>query len=111
MEHVFDPVAVLKSVRGALRSGGHIIVTTPNFMTWTNRIKFLLGKFKYEEQGMFDFGHIRWFTYRYLKELLAETGFRITQERHIIFPGKLTRILKRLPSLFAWQFVVRAQKI
>lgn len=111
VEHVFDPAAVLKSVRGALKPGGHIIVTTPNFMTWTNRIKFVLGKFKYEEQGMFDFGHIRWFTYRYLKEVLAETGFRITDERHIIFPGKLTRLLRYFPSLFAWQFIVRALKI
>lgn len=111
LEHVFDPVAVLKQAYTALKLDGRIIITTPNFMTWTNRIKFLFGRFRYEEQGMFDFGHIRWFTYRYLREVLEETGFRITAERHIIFPGKLTRILKRWPSLFTWQFIVKAEKI
>jgi len=110
LEHVFDPVAVLRSVHAALKPGGAVIVTTPNFMTWTNRLKFLFGRFRYEEQGMFDFGHIRWFTHAYLKEVLAETGFRVTHERHIIFPGKLTRILRRWPPLFAWQFIVKATK-
>lgn len=110
LEHVFDPVNVLKSVWHAVKPGGSIIVTTPNFITWTNRLRFLIGDFQYEEQGMFDFGHIRWFTYRYLKEVLAATGFRITDERHIIFPGKLTRILKYWPSLFTWQFIVKAKK-
>lgn len=110
LEHVFDPVGVLKSVRSSLKPDGAIIITTPNFMTWTNRLKFVFGRFQYEEQGMFDFGHIRWFTYAYLKEVLAQGGFELTDERHIIFPGKLTGFLKNFPSLFAWQFVVKAKK-
>lgn len=110
LEHVFDPVRVLGSVRGALKPNGDIVITTPNFMTWTNRLRFLVGAFRYQEQGMFDFGHIRWFTYRYLREVLDRAGFRLTQERHIIFPGKLTGILKFFPSLFAFQFVVKARK-
>lgn len=108
LEHVFDPVNVLSNIRSALKPGGSVIITTPNFITWTNRFRFLVGDFRYEEEGMFDFGHIRWFTYGYLKEVLKEAKYRIADEQHIIFPGKLTKILKHWPSLFAWQFVVRA---
>lgn len=111
LEHVFDPVQVLKSAIGVLNPGGEIIITTPNFMTWTNRIKFIFGWFKYSNQGMFDFGHIRWFTYRYLKEVLGAAGLKITKEEHIIFPGKLTGILKFWPSLFAFQFIVKTKLI
>jgi len=111
LEHVFDPIAVLRSVRNVLQPRGAIIITTPNFMTWTNRVRFLFGDFRYRDQGMFDFGHIRWFTYRYLRSVLSEAGFRMTDERHIIFPGKLTRFLKYWPSLFAWQFIIRAQPL
>lgn len=110
LEHVFDPVSVLRQAHDALKPGSAVIITTPNFMTWTNRLRFLLGSFRYAKEGMFDFGHIRWFTYRYLKEVLIQSGFAITDERHIIFPGKLTSILRRWPSLFARQFVVRARK-
>ena len=111
LEHVFNPVEILDAVGKTLRAGGEIIVTTPNFLKWINRIRFLFGFFQYTEQGSLDFGHIRFFTYRYLKEVLAESGFAITAERHIIFPGKLTAILKYWPSLFASQFVVKAQKL
>lgn len=110
VEHVFDPVQVLRSVHAALKPDGHIIVTTPNFMTWTNRLRFIIGDFHYQQQGMFDFGHIRWFTYSYLKRVLAEAGFILTEERHIIFPGKLTFLLKRWPALFAWQFIIKAKR-
>lgn len=110
LEHVFDPVQVLKHVRGVLKDGGHVVITTPNFMTWTNRIRFMFGDFKYKIEGMFDFGHIRWFTYRYLKEVMIQSGFIITDERHIIFPGKLTAVLKHWPSVFAFQFIIKAYK-
>jgi len=111
LEHVFDPIQVLKSIGNALKPTGTLVITTPNFMTWTNRLRFLFGRFAYGTEGMFDFGHIRWFTYAYLKEVIGRSGFMLEEERHIIFPGKLTVFLKRWPSLFAWQFVVKAKKI
>ena len=111
LEHVFDPVYVLKKSSAILKPDGKIIITTPNFLAWTNRIRFLFGFFKYEKEGMFDFGHIRWFTYPYLKQVLAEAGFTTITEKHIVFPGKLTRILKFWPGLFARQFIVKAKKL
>ncbi len=110
LEHVFDPAQVLQKIHKLLAPEGAVIITTPNFMLWTNRIKFLFGKFKYENQGMFDFGHIRFFTYPYLKQVLRDSGFTLEGERNIIFPGKATNFLKRWPGLFAFQFIVKARK-
>lgn len=111
LEHVFNPVEVLKNATKHLKSGGYIIITTPNFMTWTNRLRFIFGDFNYKDQGMFDFGHIRWFTYSYLKKTLEDSSLEIVEEKHIIFPNKLNFILKYWPSLFAWQFVLKAKKL
>jgi len=111
LEHVFNPVLVLNQAHRLLKPGGNVIITTPNFLAWTNRWKFLFGNFAYQEQGIFDFGHIRWFTYGYLREVLKQSGFQITNEWHIIFPGKLTKLLKLWPSLFAFQFILKAKKI
>ncbi len=111
IEHCFDPVILLKNVNNILRNGGVLIVTTPNIMTWTNRLKFLCGRFKYTDQGMLDFGHIRFFTHEYLHEVLAEAGFNVVKENNIIFPGKLTALLQRWPSLFAQQFIFKSIKV
>lgn len=111
LEHVFDPVEVLRFVYQTLQEKGEVIITTPNILTWTNRIKMLFGLFQYTEQGLLDFGHIRFFTYRYLRQVLTEAGFNVMKEKHIIFPGKLTRILKYWPSLFATQFIMKTRKI
>ncbi|PIR41931.1 MAG: methyltransferase type 11 [Candidatus Yanofskybacteria bacterium CG10_big_fil_rev_8_21_14_0_10_37_15] len=111
LEHVFDPVEVLKKINSNLNDDGEIIITTPNIMLWTSRVKLLLGKFEYTDQGLMDFGHIRFFTYKYLNKVLRDSGFEIVKEHSIIFPGKLTRILKRWPSLFATQFIIKAKKI
>lgn len=111
LEHVFDPVEVLKSVSRVLGNGGEIIITTPNFLTWINRIKMLFGFFGYTEQGLLDFGHIRFFTRSYLQQVLTESRFSVIKEKHIIFPGKLKAILKYWSSLFATQFVIKAKKI
>lgn len=110
LEHTFEPVYILKKSSAVLKDGGGVILTTPNFLVWTNRLRFLFGFFKYEKEGMFDFGHIRWFTYPYLKQVLTESGFAVTAENHIIFPGKLTKILKYWPNLFAFQFIIKAKK-
>ena len=110
LEHVFDPEFVLKNAIKALKPDGVIVITTPNFLTWTNRIKFMFGLFTYQDQGMFDFGHIRWFTYPYLKKVLQNSSLEICAENHIVFPNKLNFILKHWPGLFAWQFVVKAKK-
>lgn len=110
LEHVFSPAEVLEKTRNILKDGGEIIITTPNFMTWTNRLKFLFGQFRYKDQGMFDFGHIRFFTYNYLKEVLVKSGFELARENHILFPGKLSKIIKVRPSFFANQFIIKAKK-
>ncbi len=41
---------------------------------------------------------------------LAESGFKTVKENHIIFPGKLTKLLKFWPGLFAFQFILKTNK-
>jgi len=111
LEHVFDPVKVIRQSERFLTPGGLVIITTPNMLHWLNRLVFLAGSFRYERSGMFDFGHIRWFTYAYLRNVLRDAGFEITHERHIIVPGTLSFILRTRPSLFARTFVVASERI
>jgi SAM-dependent methyltransferase len=110
LEHVFDPVAVLKSAQQVLAPGGRVVITTPNFLVWIARLQVLFGRFRYQRYGLFDFGHIRWFTYDYLRQVIRDAGLVIDTEWHVPHPKNLERLTKAWPSLFALNFVVAASK-
>ncbi len=45
IEHLVDPLAVLKTVRRILKPSGRLILCTPNIAKWTRRVKLLFGFF------------------------------------------------------------------
>lgn len=108
VEHLFNPEAFLKKVRNLIKPGGEMIITTPNFLFWKNRLKMFFGRFKYEEKGLLDFGHVRFFTIRTLVKTLEENGFRIKKAVHF-YPNLYKRHLNFLgnffPGLLAYQFI------
>jgi 2-polyprenyl-3-methyl-5-hydroxy-6-metoxy-1,4-benzoquinol methylase len=110
LEHVFDPVSVLRQAHRVLGPQGRVVVTTPNFLVWIARLQVLFGRFRYQKYGIFDFGHIRFFTYAYLKQVLKEAGFDLKTEHHVHHPARLEPLLKGWPNLFALNFVVEARK-
>lgn len=110
LEHVFDPVVVLKNAHRVLSPKGRVVITTPNFLVWIARLQVLFGRFRYQRYGLFDFGHIRWFTYDYLQQVVSEAGFVIDAEWHVPHPKRLAPLAKAWPSVFALNFVVAASK-
>ena len=56
IEHLFKPVIVLKELRRIVKDKGGLIITTPNFLYWGHRLKFLIGRFGYTGEGPFDIG-------------------------------------------------------
>jgi len=106
IEHLFAPESFLKKIKTLLKSEGEIIITTPNFLFWKNRLKMLFGIFRYEEEGILDFGHIRFFTPDSARSLIRESGFEIKKEK-FFFPNLYRRRLNflgnLLPGLFAYQ--------
>ncbi len=111
LEHLFLPEKAIEQSKRVLKNDGFIIVTTPNFLVLSNRIKMLFGHFKYTDSGFLDKGHIHFFTYKELLSFLNQEGLKIVMENHLVcfrFPEFFIRVS---PSLFAFQFVVKAQKL
>jgi len=107
IEHLFLPKKFLINLKTIVSPGCRIIITTPNFLLWTNRLRMFFGKFAYTERGFLDESHIHFFTYNSLKDMVRETGFMIERENHIIHPKIPGRIGRLRPNLFSYQVVVK----
>jgi hypothetical protein len=99
-------------------------LTTPNVAFFVQRIMLLFGQFNYGKAGILDRTHTRLFTFRGLKHLLRDAGFRIKTIRGIPAPfpkvfggGMLGRaaiavnlaLIRLSKTLFAYQFFVEAE--
>ena len=110
IEHLFRPTIFIKDAHRVLKNDGNLIVTTPNLLYWANRLKFLLGNFNYEKEGVFDEGHIHFYTFKTLKEDLRESGFSISNMNNLYPARWVTSVRNLFPGLFAYQFVIEAKK-
>lgn len=126
LEHIRNPREVLRECRGALKSGGSIIVCVPNVAHWSVRLGLFFGRFSYALRGILDATHVHFYTKATISSLLAETGFRITRFDATPVPlpdlvpelsgSILIRLMHNLghaasrswKSLFAYQFVISA---
>jgi 2-polyprenyl-3-methyl-5-hydroxy-6-metoxy-1,4-benzoquinol methylase len=120
LEHLADPVALLRRLRPRLADDGALVVTIPNVANWAMRLRLLAGDFRYTERGILDRTHLRFYTARTVREMLGEAGFR-TDELIASVPVPLVRwrpllwLAHRIgnlrPSLFAYTFVIVARPV
>ncbi len=74
LEHLRDPLAVLRAHAARLAPDGTVILCVPNLEHWSFAARLLSGTWRYEPQGLFDTGHLRWFTLDSMGTLLNEAG-------------------------------------
>jgi SAM-dependent methyltransferase len=83
VEHIVDTESFLREIRRILQPGGALILSTPNILWWKHRVALLAGRYPdaldYRTRYGTDFGHVRIFTPKLMRELLLETGFEGVQ--------------------------------
>ncbi len=77
LEHICFPEKLLRDVAAQLSPDGILIVALPNLMNFKYRFPLLLGKFEYEDGGIMDNTHFRWYTFASARRLLEAHGFRV----------------------------------
>jgi 2-polyprenyl-3-methyl-5-hydroxy-6-metoxy-1,4-benzoquinol methylase len=78
LEHLYDPLAVVRALRALAVPGGRLHVSLPNARHISLLVDlFLRGTFGYTAAGHRDVTHIRWFTRRDATRLLEEGGWSV----------------------------------
>jgi SAM-dependent methyltransferase len=86
LEHFKDPWAVLRRVNRLMSGRGRIVACIPNAQHWSVQARLACGAFVYEDSGLLDRTHLRWFTRATILDLFDATGFTITDGRARTFP-------------------------
>ena len=113
LEHLLEPKPVLNKLKNYLKQDGQIIVSMPNIRHYSAITKiFFKGDFSYEESGIFDYTHLRFYCRKNIKELLESTGYKVIKQQSSIksFQGKsFTKIINLitfglLEEFFSYQY-------
>lgn len=122
LEHLRDPLAVLRSARGLLAERGSVVASIPNVAHGSVRLALLAGRFDYQPLGLLDSTHVRFYTRASVEELFRGAGMAPVDVRRTTagffdtplpvaeteFPGELVDAVRADPEASTYQFVLRA---
>jgi SAM-dependent methyltransferase len=125
LEHLREPEMVLGRSLSCLNSTGQVIISVPNIANLLIRIMLLFGKFDYQDRGILDRTHLRFYTLSSFNALLQNAACRVVEvvptplPVQLVFPWTQRPIVALIheihfamvrlwKTLLAYQFVARA---
>jgi O-antigen biosynthesis protein len=97
LEHLYDPWGVVLRFRPLLKEGGCLLLSVPNVRYYkVLGPLFWRADFGYQQQGVLDVDHLRFFARRNVEWLLAETGFQIVRWNNYRHASRKYRVANRL---------------
>jgi glycosyltransferase involved in cell wall biosynthesis len=128
LEHLSEPLKLLREAAAHLARDGRILVSVPNAVHWSMRAQVAMGKFDYMNKGILDRGHLRFFTKASASRLFREAGLQVASQRTTpapwenIIPPVLGALLRKgvekidhllaqvWPNVFAYQHLFELVK-
>lgn len=125
LEHLRDPHSVLNEVVKYLEADGTVIASIPNISHNAIIMSLLQGEFKYNQLGLLDNTHVKFFTKESIVEMLNEAGLEIVKmkatkarpeetefhKRYEEFPESVQDYLLSNSEGHAYQYISVAKKI
>lgn len=122
LEHLRDPLRLLRGTVGLLADKGSVVISIPNVAHAALRLALLQGRWEYSDRGLLDRTHVQLFTRASLLRLVRDAGLVAVDVRTTTAPTFGTEVAvdpqalpdgvvewaERQPDADAYQFVVRA---
>ena len=118
IEHLVDPWAVVERLATHLEPDGRLLVSVPNVGNLEVVKQLVLrGDWRYDDHGMFDRTHLRWFGRRTLRSLLDRAGLvpeqwggRLAFGIGPLYTHRALGDVRRIPSIAIFQHHVLARR-
>lgn len=112
IEHVFDPIGLIKELHRILKKDGVLILCIPSDVGLVSRIKMLFGH-SYQEITYKKYGchkHHTFFNLGLISFMLKKSGFKIQEINKILILNKKRYLVNSFPSAFYNELVILAKK-
>lgn len=77
LEHLKHPETLLKRLQPLLLDEGQILLSIPNVAHASVRLELLNGQFDYEQAGILDMTHLKFFTLKSIQAMLGRAGYAL----------------------------------
>jgi GT2 family glycosyltransferase/2-polyprenyl-3-methyl-5-hydroxy-6-metoxy-1,4-benzoquinol methylase len=88
LEHLSNPRRVMTLLKRCLKRDGAVVLSIPNVRHWSVLRALLENKWRYEDAGILDRDHLRFFSKASVRELLESAGFTVIGIRSLRVPGQ-----------------------
>jgi len=116
LEHMADPWAALAATRERLTDDGCVVASLPNVRHLSVLLPLVFkGEWHYDDSGILDRTHLRFFTKRSMRQLFESTGYDVLQAKpvRVTKPNSVGRVDRMLGGAFtefiAHQYAVVAR--
>jgi O-antigen biosynthesis protein len=121
LEHLYDPWEVVNNIRKYLKPRGKLIASIPNIMHYSVLSDLINGNWTYQNAGILDKTHIRFFTLNEINKMFIDCGYSKLQYSAITlgttendedFINKLCSISANMDKrqYLTYQYIVKAEK-
>jgi 2-polyprenyl-3-methyl-5-hydroxy-6-metoxy-1,4-benzoquinol methylase len=115
LEHLSDPWTVIKSLENKLKHNGTFILSLPNIRNIKTLKQIVMkGSFAYEDEGVLDRTHLRFFCHKDMRQLAREAGLEIEATSFSIdrkFRGMLKLLPHVIKELLSTQIILVLKKV
>lgn len=123
IEHLLEPWTAIRNMRELLVPGGSIIASIPNVANISNLYNVLRGRWTYEDSGLLDRTHFRFFTKYEIIRMFEDANLVIDGMQHNQLPLEgqwknfreellsLRSVQINMEDLDAFQWLVRARRV
>jgi len=121
LEHLVDPLGLIRELYKHLNTEGRIIISLPNMNHWSIFFHLLINKYPRRNRGIYDKTHLQFYLLHNLPELavydlkfsLLDRNFRIFDQKQGNWDKTFMRIFKYIPwfrNFVTYQFIFELTK-